>query len=185
MRTVLLTSLLMVVVILSGCQEQQVIWGQGDPPADWQDMFGNDNIARLDFVQTNTINKQQGILYGTKDPNSLGAIRAIVALESRIESIGQLLTEFRTINAQQHRKLGETDIRFHDRLKQSEEYGFRIKELESGNGYDVIRGVEGIRDGKVILDGFVDTSGVDPSGHSQGTCLVDHTRLDERLGESD
>ena len=117
MRTVLLTSLLMVVVILCGCQEEQATWGQGDPPADWQRMFGNDNIARLDFVQTNTINQQQGTLHGTKDPNSLGVIAGMVALEDRIKSVGQLLAEFRTLNAQQHKKLGETDIRFHKRIE--------------------------------------------------------------------
>ena len=46
-----------------GCEEtrqtsQSKVWGQGDPPAGWQDMFGNDNIARLNFVQTNALNSQ-------------------------------------------------------------------------------------------------------------------------------
>ena len=40
---------------LCGCQEQQQ-WGQGDPDEVWQGYFGNSNIARLDFVQTNRIN---------------------------------------------------------------------------------------------------------------------------------
>ena len=31
------------------------------------------------------------------------------------------MTEFRTINAQQHKKLGETDIRFHKRIEELEE----------------------------------------------------------------
>ena len=59
--------LLIVVVVLSilavyfvfGCQSRQKkVWGNGDLPSDWQGFFGADNVARLDFVQTNTINAQ-------------------------------------------------------------------------------------------------------------------------------
>ncbi len=36
-----------------GCveSEQPPVWGNGDPPASWQETFGNDNIARVNFVQ--------------------------------------------------------------------------------------------------------------------------------------
>lgn len=48
--------------VLAGCQEvrrapQTEVWGQGDLPADWQGYFGEDNVARLDYVQTQTINR--------------------------------------------------------------------------------------------------------------------------------
>ena len=33
-------------------------WGQGDPPLDYQSTFGNDNNARLDFMQTQAIASQ-------------------------------------------------------------------------------------------------------------------------------
>lgn len=97
MKTVLLASLLMLAVILSGCQEQQTTWGQGDPPADWQNMFGDTNIARLDFVQTNTINRHNALIYGmdTKDPDGKnihkrGLIERVTALEGLTERIKAL-----------------------------------------------------------------------------------------------
>lgn len=34
------------------------LYGQGDPPAEYQAMFGNDNGARLDYVQNQVINRQ-------------------------------------------------------------------------------------------------------------------------------
>ena len=43
--------------LLCGCEEAQQQWGQGDPPLGWQKDFGNSNIARLDFVQTQMLNK--------------------------------------------------------------------------------------------------------------------------------
>jgi outer membrane murein-binding lipoprotein Lpp len=54
--------LVLLVVLIAGCQvaqraPQTKVWGQGDLPADWQGFFGEDNVARLDYVQTQTINK--------------------------------------------------------------------------------------------------------------------------------
>ena len=39
---------------MSGCQESQR-WGQGNPPAEYQALFGNDNTARLNFKQQQTL----------------------------------------------------------------------------------------------------------------------------------
>ena len=36
-----------------------IVWGQGNPPDNWQFFFGNENIARLNFVQTQMLNKQE------------------------------------------------------------------------------------------------------------------------------
>ena len=36
----------------------RAVWGKGDPPANWQKYFGNDNMARLNYIQTQTANKQ-------------------------------------------------------------------------------------------------------------------------------
>lgn len=47
-------------LVLGGCNEAQIsrkVWGQGDLPDDWQGFFGEDNVSRLDFVQTQTINR--------------------------------------------------------------------------------------------------------------------------------
>ena len=49
---------LIVLVLSPGCHESQQTWGRGDPPAGWRGYFGNDNNARLNFVQTQTIDRQ-------------------------------------------------------------------------------------------------------------------------------
>lgn len=46
-----------VAVLLTGCKQKRV-WGQGDPPDNWQEFFGNNNVARLDYMQTQAINRQ-------------------------------------------------------------------------------------------------------------------------------
>lgn len=115
---VILTGALMVLLLcLSGCQEQ---WGQGDPPTEWQATFGNDNLARLNFVQTKGFNEHQVILHGidTKDPNGrpvrrTGVIEVLITLEERIN-------QFESLNAQQHKKLGETVIGIHKRVEELE-----------------------------------------------------------------
>ena len=53
--------LVVLMIILSGCQVEVIpdkVWGQGDLPEDWQEFFGNENMARLNFVQTQSINNQ-------------------------------------------------------------------------------------------------------------------------------
>ncbi|KKN77223.1 hypothetical protein LCGC14_0362010 [marine sediment metagenome] len=52
MRTIIL---LMVVVALCGCQEQQQ-WGNGQPNDDWLGWFGNSNGSRVSYVIVNKIN---------------------------------------------------------------------------------------------------------------------------------
>ena len=51
------------ILSIAGCQPQaevipDKVWGQGDLPDDWQEFFGNENMARLNFVQTQSINNQ-------------------------------------------------------------------------------------------------------------------------------
>lgn len=57
--TVAIISILLVFLV-GGCQEaqQSKVWGQGNLPDKWKGFFGDSNAARLDFVQTNAINKQ-------------------------------------------------------------------------------------------------------------------------------
>ncbi len=92
-------ALLCIAVLLCGCQEQQQTWGKGELPPAWQELFGDDNGSRMDYAQVEAINKQ------VADVNSLDA--RIDALEA--------------LNSEQHRKLGETDIRFHGRMEALEE----------------------------------------------------------------
>ena len=39
--------LIVICLLLVGCQEAQKVWGEGDLPADWESYFGSSNISRL------------------------------------------------------------------------------------------------------------------------------------------
>lgn len=87
--------LLAMALVLSSCgKEEPRKWGKGEPPAEYQDLFGNSNNARLDFVQTDRINQHQNIIYGfnqqTPDGNvqrKRGLIERITALEDEIANL--------------------------------------------------------------------------------------------------
>lgn len=88
---IVLVCLLM--AFMSGCEESQQpakVWGQGELPADHQDFFGNDNTARLDYVQNRLLDKHSAILkviairvlaLEAVDPNAM----RLEALESGME----------------------------------------------------------------------------------------------------
>ena len=87
--------LAMVALLFAGCQEAQQTprdWGQGDLPVAWQSMFGNDNLAHLNYKQSLVLDQRGAIIYGIdiKDPNGAqvrkrGLIERITALESLAE----------------------------------------------------------------------------------------------------
>lgn len=58
------TAVILIVCIFmaltTGCEEsqQRPTWGNGNPPAAWQETFGNDNGARIDFVQMRMLSEQ-------------------------------------------------------------------------------------------------------------------------------
>jgi hypothetical protein len=61
------TIAIILVALISGCGgEQQVeqapVWGQGDLPADYQAVFGNDNIARLVYMQNQVQNRHAAVI---------------------------------------------------------------------------------------------------------------------------
>ncbi len=78
MRTILnemLVILLMLVIVsaMVGCSEtaQRTVYGKGDPPAEYQTLFGNDNGARLDYVQNQAINGLVKRINVLEDPNEV------------------------------------------------------------------------------------------------------------------
>ncbi len=94
MKTVLMVILLFMVAALSGCEEVQKapVWGKGELPADHQGFFGNDNTARLDYVQNMVLDKHAAILkilairvlaLEAVDPNAM----RLEALESGMEKL--------------------------------------------------------------------------------------------------
>ena len=85
---------LLVTMILCGCQEsqQQKVWGKGDPDQAWQDYFGNDNMARLNFMQTARINAIAEIVTETAEvvtetAERLKALEATAVVDLRIKPV--------------------------------------------------------------------------------------------------
>lgn len=91
---------LVVLAFMYGCGAQQQVWRQGELPADWQDTFGNKNLSRLSYVQTQKINRYNDLIFGldTKDAGSgelihkPGFIERVTALEGLEDSITVLVT---------------------------------------------------------------------------------------------
>ena len=121
----ILLALALLVGVCGGCNEAQQapqqVWGQGSPPAVWQSWFGNGNLARLNFVQTQRIDQYQGLIYGldTKNPDGKaihkrGLIERVTSLESLIERV---------------KKLEDTEKR---KLARWEKAGEKLLELDGG-----------------------------------------------------
>ncbi len=56
MKKTILITLMITAILITGCEEsQKKVWGQGDPSAEYQGFFGNDNNARLNFIQSQAI----------------------------------------------------------------------------------------------------------------------------------
>ncbi len=132
MRTtiVLLIVLILALLFLGGCNEERKVWGQGDPTAEWRGYFGNGNLSRLNFVQTEMMNKQRALIFGldAKDPDGKPV-----------------------------RKRG-----FIERITTLEGLAERVKKMEEAEEQEFI-----------IIGG--NSEDTDPSGHSSGRCLVDHS----------
>ncbi len=92
-------------LLFAGCKEAQrtpQVWGQGELPIRFQELFGKSNLARLNFVQTQRADNHQALIYGidAKDPNGQtvrkrGLIERITALEALEERVKKL--EERTV----------------------------------------------------------------------------------------
>jgi len=91
MKTALLIIVLMcLLAVISGCNDTQKQFGKGDLPDHWQEWFGPDNTARLDYVQQQQIERLQATIYGVNgtDENGdtvhkPGLIDKVTALEQR------------------------------------------------------------------------------------------------------
>ena len=80
-----------VAFILSGCQESQQpkVWGKGELPADYIEMFGTSNAARLNYAQNDMINKHEALLRGLDNEKDKthqnGVIDILLNLQKRVE----------------------------------------------------------------------------------------------------
>jgi len=68
------------VMLVSGCNETQK-FGQGDPPVEWQETFGNDNLARLNFVQVQTLNQLNDRVVWLEQENPAELAKRVKGLE--------------------------------------------------------------------------------------------------------
>lgn len=97
MKTVLMIVLLFVVVMAGGCVEEQKtqpVWGKGELPVKHQEWFGNDNTARLDYVQNRILDRHGAILRELAkrvlvlegaDPNDMGPAEPALGQLERAE----------------------------------------------------------------------------------------------------
>lgn len=50
--------ILLTLVLLCGCMESERIYGLVELPKDWQELFGDGNVSRLDYAQSQRIDAQ-------------------------------------------------------------------------------------------------------------------------------
>lgn len=84
-------------LFIAGCQEsqkipEQSVWGNGNPDPNHIKFFGNDNLSRLCYVQTQRINQQ-----------------------------AQIINQLVALNSKQHKILGESDIELFNRVRKLED----------------------------------------------------------------
>lgn len=74
MNRFIVLAMIVLTIALTGCQEEKKVWGNGNPPLEYQEMFGNSNTARLDFVQTEQLNQVRAMIYGTTETDKAGNV---------------------------------------------------------------------------------------------------------------
>lgn len=92
---VLIFAMIAIMMFLSGCQETQKPkqWGTGELSPEWVEMFGDDNLSKLNKAQTDLINKYERHLYGVdqvkdgKKVHNYGLIDLVVDLQGRVKAL--------------------------------------------------------------------------------------------------
>ncbi len=95
-------AMIAVTTFLSGCTETQKpkVWGKGELSPEWVEMFGDDNLSRLNKAQSDYINKHEkqiakheSHLYGVdqvkdgKKVHNYGLIDLVVDLQNRVKAL--------------------------------------------------------------------------------------------------
>ena len=86
MKKVMLILMLAVCLCLTGCTETQK-YGNGDLPPDYVTMFGDDNGARLNFIQEQEINKLRANVYGFSHTDNDGKVTTGAGLTERVKEL--------------------------------------------------------------------------------------------------
>lgn len=116
-----------VAFLVCGCQEEQKIWGQGETSTEYQEYFGNSNTARFGYVLAQTTNRNTVAIF---DPN--GILAYIAKLDARIKTLeaanpNAKIEAFVSLNSEQHKKIGQTQIRSFERITALED---RVNKIE-------------------------------------------------------
>lgn len=97
-RFIMILTVGLVLLLFAGCEESQQngskVWGNGDLPLDYAQMFGTDNTSRLNFVQNKLINQHDAVIAGIditgedgKTQHKRGLIERITTLEAKVEAL--------------------------------------------------------------------------------------------------
>ncbi len=105
MKAIILILMLIVMVIVTGCTDSKQ-WGRGELSAEWQSLFGNSNLSRLGFVQTQAIDRHEALLMGT---NAKGKDGKAVHTPGLIERLRVLEAENPAELARRVRRLETVD----------------------------------------------------------------------------
>jgi len=63
MKDVLFIVMVVIAALVGGCTESKApVWGKGELPAEYTSIFGNNNGARLDYVQNQMIDKHNKVI---------------------------------------------------------------------------------------------------------------------------
>ena len=96
MKKVMLITMIVAALLIGGCTEsKRPVYAEGDLPAYYAEMFGNSNIARLNFLQTDLLNKHNAVIHGldqTKDGKT-------THLNGLVDLIGQLDARLKVLEA--------------------------------------------------------------------------------------
>lgn len=82
--TVFTLLVFVICLLLTGCQETQKQYKQGELPPDYKAMFGTDNGARLNFTQQQQIDRLRAAVFGVNKKNPDGSITHTVGALGRV-----------------------------------------------------------------------------------------------------
>lgn len=131
--------IVIVLLMITGCTSSQKAqrWGEGDLPDDWKATFGDDNISRLNFAQTERINQQGQALavivdkikdLEYVDPNVPTLEERIAALEDKqVIDVNELAIAVGKLNDVEWQK-------YADRMTEIEEQDKHIRTDQNGGG---------------------------------------------------
>lgn len=82
-----MVSMVIATILLTGCTETQKRFGDGDPSAEYIAIFGNGNNARLNFMQSQELDRLRMIVYGFNQKQKDGSVKRKRGLIERVTAL--------------------------------------------------------------------------------------------------